>query len=124
MTQVGTRIKIADNTSAKIAMIIGIPGGSKRRFARIGDVVRVTIKKAVPHGVVEEHSKEMAVIVRTKKEFGRKDGSHIRFDDNAGVILLSPDSKLPKGTRIFGPIARELKELGYDKIISLAPEVL
>jgi len=124
MTQVGTRIKITDNTSAKVAMIIGIPGGSGRKFARIGDVVRVTIKKALPHGMVEEHSKEMAVIVRTRKEFKRKDGSHVRFDDNAGVILEDLGSKLPKGTRIFGPVARELKELGYDKIISLAPEVL
>ncbi|MBN2100880.1 50S ribosomal protein L14 [Candidatus Dojkabacteria bacterium] len=124
MIQKGTVLKITDNTGARRAMVIGIPGSSSRRFASIGDVVRVTIVKAIPKGLSEEHSKEVAVIVRVSKEFRRKDGSYVRFDDNAGVILQSPGSKLPKGTRIFGPVARELKELGYDKIISLAPEVL
>ncbi|MEA3357453.1 MAG: 50S ribosomal protein L14 [Patescibacteria group bacterium] len=124
MILVSTRVKIADNTGAKIGMVIGIPGSSKRRFAGIGEVVSVTVKKAAPAGVVAEHSKELAVIVRTKKECRRKDGSYIRFDDNAAVVLESSGSKKPKGTRIFGPVARELKDLGYDKIISLAPEVL
>lgn len=124
MVQLNSKIKITDNTGAREALVFGIPGSSKRRFASIGDVVRVAVTKAIPHGLVESHSKELAVIVRVRKEYRRKDGSYIRFDDNAGVILQSPGSKLPKATRIFGPIARELKELKYDKIVSLAPEVL
>lgn len=124
MVQVGTRVRITDNTGARLARIVGIPGSSKKRFARVGDVVLVSIMKAIPHGVVEAHSKEFAVIARTKKEFRRPDGSYIRFDDNAAVIIQERDNKEPKGTRIFGPCARELKDLGYDRIISLAPEVL
>lgn len=124
MIIIGTRIKITDNTGARLGRVIGVPGSSRKRVARLGDIVRVSVIKANPYGVVEEHSKEIAVVARTKKEFRRKDGSYIRFDDNAGVILQGPDSKLPKGTRIFGPIARELKDRGYDKIVSLAPEVL
>ncbi len=124
MVQVGTRLRITDNTGARLARIIGIPGSSKKRFARVGDIVRVSIMKAIPRGVVETHSKEFAVVARTRKEFRRPDGSYIRFDDNAGVIIQDRDNRIPKGTRIFGPVARELKENGYDKIISLAPEVL
>jgi large subunit ribosomal protein L14 len=124
MVQVGTRLRITDNTGARLARVIGIPGSSKKRFARVGDVVRVSVMKAIPRGIVEEHSKEFAVVARTKKEYRRPDGSYVRFDDNAAVIIQDRDNKLPKGTRIFGPVARELKELGYDKIISLSPEVL
>lgn len=126
MIQIGSVIKVADNTGGKTAKIIGIPGGTKNRYATIGSVVNISIKKALPHGMVEEHGKYKAVIVRTHKEFRRKDGSYIRFDDNACVILeIDKISKTkPKGARVFGPIARELKDLKYDKIISLAPEVL
>lgn len=124
MVQVGTRVRITDNTGARIAMVIGIPGGTRKRRAGIGERVVVTVKKAVPHGLVAEHSVQHVVVVRLKKEFRRKDGSYIRFDDNAAVILDNAGSKVPKGSRVFGPIGRELKELGYDKIISLAPEVL
>lgn len=123
MIQVGTRIKITDNSGARLAKVIGIPG-VKGKFARVGDVVTVAIRKAIPHQLVEEHTIHRVVIVRTKKEFRRDDGSYVRFDDNAGVILDNPESRLPKGTRVFGPVARELKELKFDKIISLAPEVL
>lgn len=124
MIQVGTELTIADNTGARIAKVIGIPGGTGRKFAYVGDVVRVTVIKAIPHGMVSEHSKESVVIVRTKKEYRRKDGSYIRFDDNAAIVLQNPESRLPKGTRIFGPVVRELKDNKFDKIISLAPEVL
>ena len=124
MVHIGTRVKITDNTGAREAMVIGIPGGTKRRSAGLGERVVVAVKKAMPHGLVEDHSKQYVVIVRLRKEFRRKDGSYVRFDDNAAVVLDSAESKQPKGSRVFGPIARELKELGYDKIISLAPEVL
>lgn len=124
MVQRGSRLKVADNSGARIAMVIGIPGGSGLKKAGIGKHIVVSIKKAIPHGLVAEHSRQHAVIVRLRKDHRRKDGSYIRFDDNAVVILEGPDTTAPKGTRVFGPIARELKELGYDKIISLAPEVL
>lgn len=124
MVQMGTRVKITDNTGARTAMVIGIPGGTRKLRAGLGERVTVTVKKALPHGLVEEHSVQSVVIVRLRKEFRRKDGSYIRFDDNAAVVLDSPESKLPKGSRVFGPVSRELKDLGYDKIISLAPEVL
>jgi large subunit ribosomal protein L14 len=124
MVQLGTKLRITDNTGARLARVIGIPGSSKKRFAHVGEIVRVSIIKAIPRGVVEEHSKEFAVIIRTKKETRREDGSYIRFDDNAAVVVKAKDDKMPKGTRIFGPCARELKDLGYDKIISLSPEVL
>lgn len=124
MVHVGTRVRITDNTGARIAVVIGIPGGTRKRRAGIGERVVVSVKKAVPHGLVAEHSKQHVVVVRLRKEFRRKDGSYIRFDDNAAVVLDSQGSKLPKGTRVFGPVGRELKDLGYDKIISLAPEVL
>ncbi len=124
MVQRGTRMKVADNSGARIAMIIGIPGGSGLKKAGIGDHVLVAVKKAIPHGIVADHSKQHAVIIRIKKDYRRPDGTRIRFDDNAVVILESASSKSPKGTRVFGPVARELKDLGFDKIISLASEVL
>jgi large subunit ribosomal protein L14 len=124
MLQAGSRITISDNTGAREAMVIGIPGKSNKLKAGLGSKVTVAVKKGLPHGLVEEHSTQSAVIIRLRKEFRRKDGSYIRFDDNAGVILESSATKAPKGSRVFGPVARELKENGYDKIISLAPEVL
>jgi large subunit ribosomal protein L14 len=124
MIKIGARLKITDNTGGRIGRVIGVPGSSRKRVAKVGDIVRISVIKANPYGMVEEHGKEIAVLVRTRKEYRRKDGSYIRFDDNAAVVLQSSDSKLPKGTRIFGPVARELKERGYDKIVSLAPEVL
>lgn len=123
MVQRETRLTVADNSGAKIAKIFGIPGGSKRKYAGIGDVVTVSIQKALPNGAIKRHEVSKAVIVRVHKEYRRKDGTYIRFDDNAAV-LIDPKSKAPKGTRIFGPVARELKEKGFDKIVSLAPEVL
>lgn len=124
MIRIGTRVKVTDNTGGRLARVIGVPGSSRERVAKVGDILRVSIMKANPYGLVKEHGKEIAVVVRTKKECRRKDGSYIRFDDNSVVVLQGTGSKLPKGTRIFGPIARELKEKGFDKIVSLAPEVL
>ena len=122
MIQRGSRLKVADNSGAKIVGCIGIPGASKIRTASIGDKIKVAVKLADPDGIVKTHAKETAVLVRTKKEVRRKDGSYIRFDDNA-VVMIDKDG-LPKGSRIFGPVARELREKGYLKIVSLAKEVL
>ena len=122
MIQPQTIINVADNTGAKRVMCIKVLGGSKRRYARIGDSIVVAVKSASPRGVVKAHSVEQAVIVRTTKSIRRPDGSYLRFDENACVIVNKDG--LPKGTRIFGPIARELRQKGYQKIISLAPEVL
>jgi large subunit ribosomal protein L14 len=122
MIQPETKLKVADNTGAKIAECIKVLGGSKRRYARIGDIIVVSIKEANPKGLVRKKAVEKAVIVRQVKEFKRKDGSSIRFDENAVVII--DKEQQPKGTRVFGPVARELRERGYQKIISLAPEVL
>ncbi|MFN7160843.1 MAG: 50S ribosomal protein L14 [Candidatus Gracilibacteria bacterium] len=122
MIQVQSRMGIADNSGAKEAMCIKVLGGSKRRYAEVGDVVVVSIKEASAKGVVKKKSVQKAVIVRCKKEIRRKDGSYIRFDDNAAVIIGA--DLMPKGTRIFGPIPRELRTKGFQKIISLAPEVL
>lgn len=122
MVQKLTNLIIADNSGAKIGKIIGIPGYSKIKFAKLGDVVKVAIQKALPNSGVKRHEVLSAVIIRVHKEHKRKDGSYIRFDDNAAVII--DNKKAPKGTRIFGPVARELKEKGFDKIVSLAPEVL
>ena len=121
MIQFGTNLKIADNTGAKSIRVIKVLGGSKRRYARIGDIVTVSIKEAEPRKVVKKKDVVRAVIVRQKKPYRRKDGSYIRFDENAAVIL---EGRNPKGNRIFGPIPRELKDKGFTKIISLAPEVL
>ncbi|MGI5897741.1 MAG: 50S ribosomal protein L14 [Candidatus Dojkabacteria bacterium] len=123
MVQKETILTVADNSGAREAKVIGIPGASNRRYAGIGDVVTVSIQKSIPHAGVKDHEMHKAVIVRTNKEHRRKDGSYIRFDDNA-VVLIDMKNKTPKGSRIFGPVARELKERGFDKIVSLAPEVL
>jgi large subunit ribosomal protein L14 len=117
-----TRLKVADNTGAKEVLCIKILGGSRRRYASVGDLVVVTVKNAMPNGMVKKGDVTRAVIVRTKKEVRRKDGSYIRFDDNAVVLLNVLEE--PRGTRIFGPVARELRESGYMKIVSMAPEVL
>lgn len=121
MIQQESRLKVADNSGAKEVLCIRVLGGSKRRYASIGDMIVVTVKKTAPGGV-KKGIVTKAVVVRTRKEIRRKDGSYIRFDDNA-VVLLN-DSEEPRGTRIFGPVARELRDRDYMKIISLAPEVL
>ncbi|MCC7105255.1 MAG: 50S ribosomal protein L14 [Chloroflexi bacterium] len=122
MIQVQTRLKVADNTGARELMCIRVIAGGAKTVATVGDVVVCAVKQAVPGGSVKKGDVVKAVVVRTAKEYGRPDGSHIRFDDNAAVILA--DSSNPKGTRIFGPVARELRDKNYMKIVSLAPEVL
>jgi large subunit ribosomal protein L14 len=121
MIQAESKLKVADNTGAKMIKCFKVLGGTRRRFAGIGDIIVASVKIAEPRGIVKKGDKVRAVIVRQRKELRRKDGSYIRFDENAAVIL---DGKEPKGTRIFGPVAREIREKGYSKIISLAPEVL
>ena len=123
MIQVQTMLNIADNSGAKKAMCIKVLGGTQRKYASIGDVIVVAIKSATPGGKVKKGSVERAVIVRTRKELRRPDGSYIRFDDNA-VVILEKDKMDPKAGRVFGPIPRELAERGYQKIISLAQEVI
>jgi large subunit ribosomal protein L14 len=123
MIQHRSILKVADNTGAKKLMCIRVLGGYKKRYARLGDIITVTVKEAEPRGMVKKGDVLHAVIVRTRKETRRKDGTYIRFDDNAAVIV-DRKTKEPKGTRIFGPVARELKEKGFTKIISMAPEVL
>jgi large subunit ribosomal protein L14 len=123
MIQQESRLKVADNTGAREILVIHITGGSKRRYGAVGDVVVATVKHAAPQGSIKKSEVVKAVIVRCAKEWRREDGSTIRFDDNAAVIL-DTDGSNPKGTRIFGPVARELREKGFMKIISLAPEVL
>ena len=122
MIQQESRMKVADNTGAKELLAIRVLGGSKRRYANIGDVVVATVKKATPGGVVKKGDVVKAVIVRSVKGVRRQDGTYIRFDENAAVIIQ--DDKNPRGTRIFGPVARELRDKEYSKILSLAPEVL
>ena len=122
MIQMQTYLKVADNTGAKELMCIRVLGGTRRRYANIGDVVVASVKKAAPGGVVKKGDVVKAVVVRTVKEIRRKDGSYIKFDENAAVIIK--DDKTPRGTRIFGPVARELREKQFMKIVSLAPEVL
>jgi large subunit ribosomal protein L14 len=116
-------LKVADNTGAKLMQCIKVHGGYKRRYAVVGDIITISVKEAVPHSMVKKGQVLHAVIVRQRKEVRRADGSYVRFDDNAAVIV-DPKSKEPKGTRIFGPVARELRTGGFNKIISLAPEVL
>ncbi|MFH0804857.1 MAG: 50S ribosomal protein L14 [Patescibacteria group bacterium] len=123
MIQPRTQLTVADNTGAKRVMVFKVHGGYKRRYAYIGDVVTASIKEAVPHAMVKKGEIVKMVIVRQRKEVRRPDGSYIRFDDNAGVIV-DPKTKDPRGSRIFGPVARELRNRGFLKIISLAPEVL
>lgn len=122
MIQEESRLKVADNTGAREILCIRVLGGSGRRYARVGDVIIATVKHAAPGGVVKKGDIVRAVVVRTKKQYGRKDGSYIRFDENAAVIIN--DQGNPRGTRIFGPVARELREKDFMKIVSLAPEVL
>ena len=122
MIQQESRLKVADNTGAKEVLCIKVLGGTRRRYARLGDEIIVTVKKAIPGGVVKKGDISTAVVVRAKKEVRRKDGSYIRFDENAAVLIDS--QKEPKGTRVFGPVARELREKKYMKILSLAPEVI
>lgn len=122
MIQQESRLRIADNSGAKEVLTIKVLGGSKRKYASIGDVITVTVKQAAPGGQVKKGEVLKAVIVRTKRSVRRQDGSYIRFDDNAAVIIR--DDKSPRGTRIFGPVARELRDKGFMKIVSLAPEVL
>jgi len=123
MIQQETRLKVADNTGGRELLVIHVMGGSRRRYAHVGDVVVATVKEASPQGAIKKSEIVRAVIVRCAKEWRRDDGSSIRFDDNAAVIL-DQDGTNPKGTRIFGPVARELREKGFMKIVSLAPEVL
>ncbi|HJX37937.1 MAG TPA: 50S ribosomal protein L14 [Anaerolineae bacterium] len=122
MIQAESRLRVADNTGAREILCIKVLGGSKRRYGRVGDIIIATVKQAIPSGSVKKGEVVRAVIVRTAKEYGRPDGSCIRFDENAAVIL--DDYENPKGTRIFGPVGRELRERGFMKIVSLSPEVL
>ncbi len=122
MIQSNTRLRVADNTGAKEVMCIRVLGGSSRRTASVGDIIICSIKSATPGGQVKKGQVVRCVIVRTSKEYGREDGSHIRFDDNAAVLITANNN--PQGTRIFGPVARELREKQFMRIVSLAPEVL
>ncbi len=122
MVQVESKLRVADNTGAKVVQCIKVLGGTRRRYARVGDIIVITVKDAIPGGTVKKGEVRKAVVVRTRKEMRRKDGSYIRFDENAGVLIS--DNGEPIGTRIFGPVARELREKRFMKIISLAPEVL
>ena len=122
MIQQETRLRVADNTGAKEILCFKVLGGSRRKYASIGDQIVITVKKALPGGMVKKGEVHRAVVVRTKKEVSRKDGTRIRFDENAAVLLNSAGE--PRGTRIFGPVARELRDSGFMRIISMAPEVL
>jgi len=123
MIQESTRLTVADNSGAKIVECFRVLGGSRRRYARVGDIIVAAVKSAIPNGNVKKGQVVKCVVIRTRKEIGRKDGSYIRFSDNAAVILTE-DTQEPVGTRIFGPVARELREKKFMKIVSLAPEVL
>ena len=122
MIQLYTRLKVADNSGARTISCIGIPGGSGRRYARVGDVIVASVKEAAPAAAVKKGEVVKAVVVRTAKSQSRPDGSHIRFDENAAVLIT--DDRMPRGTRIFGPVARELRDKNFMRIVSLAPEVL
>lgn len=122
MVQMQSRLNVADNSGAKLVECIKVPGGSHRRYASIGDVIVVAVKDALPTSTIKKGSVERAVVVRISKEYRRPDGTYIRFDDNACVLIDA--NKNPKGKRIFGPVARELRDMDYMKIVSLAPEVL
>ncbi|MDZ7798064.1 MAG: 50S ribosomal protein L14 [Patescibacteria group bacterium] len=123
MIQVHTSLKVADNTGARKIQCIRLHRGFKRRYARLGDIITATVKKADPHAMIKKGEIVKAVIVRMRKETRRSDGSYLRFDENAAVVI-DPKTKMPRGTRIFGPVARELRKRGFNKIISLAAEVL
>ena len=122
MIQAESRLRVADNTGAREILCIRVRGGSKRRYARVGDVIVGAVKQATPNGSVKKGEVVKAVVVRTKKQFGRDDGTYIAFDENAAVLIDAGNN--PRGTRIFGPVARELRERNFMKIVSLAPEVL
>ena len=122
MIQPQTRLRVADNTGAREIMCINVPGGTRKRYARVGDIIVASVKKSIPGAVVKKGEVVKAVIIRSAQPYRRPDGSYIRFDENAAVILT--DKNNPRGTRIFGPVARELRDKNYTKIISLAPEVL
>jgi large subunit ribosomal protein L14 len=122
MVQNETRLKVADNTGAREILVIRVMGGSRRRYAFVGDTIKATVKSASPQGSVKKGEVVTAVVVRTKKGYGREDGTYIAFDENAAVIIDKDNN--PRGTRIFGPVARELRERNFMKIVSLAPEVL
>ncbi|MBX5441284.1 MAG: 50S ribosomal protein L14 [Solirubrobacteraceae bacterium] len=122
MIQNESRLKVADNTGAREILVIRVKGGSRRRYAHVGDIITATVKQANPQGSVKKGDVVTAVVVRTKKPFGRDDGTYISFDENAAVIIDAQNN--PRGTRIFGPVARELRERNFMKIVSLAPEVL
>jgi large subunit ribosomal protein L14 len=122
MILVGTKLRVADNSGAKVAECIQVRGGYKKRYGHVGDIIVAVVKEAIPHAPIKKSDVVKAVIVRTKKEIRRKDGTYLRFDENACVVI--DDKGEPKGTRIFGPIAREVRRRGYVKIASLAPEVL
>jgi large subunit ribosomal protein L14 len=122
MIQAESRLRVADNTGAREILCIRVRGGSRRRYARVGDVIVATVKSATPGGSVKKGEVVRAVVVRTKKEYGRRDGTYIAFDENAAVLIDNQNN--PRGTRIFGPVARELREKNFMKIVSLAPEVL
>jgi large subunit ribosomal protein L14 len=124
MIQLRTILTVADNSGARALSVIHIYGGSKHKFGRIGDIVNCVVKEATPHGQVKDSELVKAVVVRTRKEYRRKDGSYVRFSDNAAVIIDNPDDKNPKGTRIFGPIPREIRDKGFMKIASMAIEVI
>ena len=122
MIQNESRLKVADNTGAREILVIRVKGGSRRRYAHVGDVITATVKQATPQGTVKKGEVVRAVVVRTRKSFGRSDGTYIGFDENAAVIIDTANN--PRGTRIFGPVARELRDRNFMKIVSLAPEVL
>lgn len=124
MIQQRSMLTVADNTGAKIIQVIQVYGGSRRKFGRIGDIMHCVVKQANPHGTVKESDMVKAVLVRSRKEFRRADGSYVRFSDNAAVIIDNAKDKNPRGTRIFGPIAREIRDAGFNKIASMAPEVV
>ena len=124
MMQEESKLKVADNSGAKKLMCIRVLGGYKKRFAQLGDIITCSVKEAAPRGLVKKGDVVHAVIVRQRKEYRRKDGTYIRFDENAAVVVIAKENKEPKGSRIFGPIAREVRTKGYQKIVSLAPEVL
>jgi large subunit ribosomal protein L14 len=124
MIQHRSILKVADNSGARFIMVIQVYGGSRRKFGRLGDVLNCVVKEATPNGQVKESEIVKAILVRSRKEFKRKDGSYVRFSDNAGVLIDNPKDKNPRGTRIFGPIAREVKDRGFLKIASMAPEVV
>ncbi len=122
MIQQESRLRVADNTGAREILCIRVSGGSRRRYAGVGDIITATVKQAIPHGSVRKGEVVKAVVVRTRKEYGRADGTYIAFDENAAVLLDQAGS--PRGTRIFGPVARELRDRNFMRIVSLAPEVL